>query len=266
MSPPPGRPKEGSLPLGGTARSAQGASMSAALELQDVSAWYGRARIISNASLTVSAGEVVALIGRNGAGKTSLLRSAIGLMPRCTGRVFLNGIDASRLPPFRRAQLGLGYVPEERRIFTDLTVAENLRIAARQLDGGLTESDLLELFPNLADMLHRPASAMSGGEQQMLAVARTLAANPSVVLLDEPSEGIAPLVVAKMREAVLAMKSRGVATLVSEQNVRFAAAIADRAVLIELGKVVGEASRADLLTPSEAVQRVLALGAAAHTI
>ena len=239
--------------------------MSAALELQDVSAWYGRARIISNASLSVSAGEVVALIGRNGAGKTSLLRSAIGLMPRCTGLVFLNGIDASRLPPFRRAQLGLGYVPEERRIFTDLTVAENLRIAARQLDGGLTENDLLELFPNLADMLERPASAMSGGEQQMLAVARTLAANPSVVLLDEPSEGIAPLVVAKMREAVLAMKSRGVATLVSEQNVRFAAAIADRAVLIELGKVVGEVSRADLLTPSEAVQRVLALGAT-HTI
>jgi len=248
------------------ARSVKGASMTAALELQGVSAWYGSARIISDVSLRVAAGEVVALIGRNGAGKTSLLRSAIGLMPRCTGSVLLNGADVGRLPPFRRAQLGLGYVPEDRRIFTDLTVAENLRIAARPLDGGFTESDLLELFPNLADMLHRPASAMSGGEQQMLAVARTLAANPSIVLLDEPSEGIAPLVIAKMREAVLAMKSRGVATLVSEQNVRFAAAIADRAVLIELGRVVGEATRADLLTPSEAVQRVLALGAAAHTM
>jgi branched-chain amino acid transport system ATP-binding protein len=153
-------------------------------------------------------------------------------------------------------------VPEDRRIFTDLTVAENLHIAARQLDGGLTERDLLELFPNLADMLQRPASAMSGGEQQMLAVARTLAANPSVVLLDEPSEGIAPLVIGKMREAVLAMKSRGVATLVSEQNVRFAAAIADRAVLIEQGRVVGQATRGELLTPSESVRRVLALGAA----
>lgn len=240
--------------------------MTAALELQGVSAWYGSARIISDVSLRVAAGEVVALIGRNGAGKTSLLRSAIGLMPRCTGSVLLNGADVGRLPPFRRAQLGLGYVPEDRRIFTDLTVAENLRIAARPLDGGFTENDLLELFPNLADMLHRPASAMSGGEQQMLAVARTLAANPSIVLLDEPSEGIAPLVIAKMREAVLAMKSRGVATLVSEQNVRFAAAIADRAVLIELGRVVGEATRADLLTPSEAVRGVLALGAPAHTI
>ena len=240
--------------------------MSSALELQRISAWYGDARIISDASLSVAAGETVALIGRNGAGKTSLLRAAIGLMPRCTGSVLLGGIDVSRLPPFRRAKLGLGYVPEDRRIFTDLTVAENLRIASRPLDCGLTEADLLALFPNLAGMQQRRASAMSGGEQQMLAVARTLAANPSVVLLDEPSEGIAPLVVAKMREAVLAMKARGVATLVSEQNVRFAAAIADRAVLIEQGRVVGEATRAELLTPSESVQRVLALRAAAPTI
>ncbi len=248
MSSPPGRTKE--------------ASLSAALKLQSLSAWYGDARIISDASLTVAKGEVVALIGRNGAGKTSLLRAAMGLMPRCTGVVLLDGLDVSRLPPFRRAKLGLGYVPEDRRIFTDLSVAENLRIAARSENGGVTEDDLLELFPNLADMLLRPASAMSGGEQQMLAVARTLSANPSVVLLDEPSEGIAPLVVAKMREAVLAMKSRGVATLVSEQNVRFAAAIADRAVLIEQGRVVGEATRAELIGPSEAVQRVLALSAA----
>lgn len=236
--------------------------MSAALELRGVSAWYGNAQVIADASLSVAAGEVVALIGRNGAGKTSLLRAAIGLMPRCTGSVLLDGIDVSRLPPFRRAKLGLGYVPEDRRIFTDLTVAENLRIASRPMDGGLTEQDLLALFPNLADMLQRPAGAMSGGEQQMLAVARTLAANPSVVLLDEPSEGIAPLVVGKMRAAVLAMKSRGVATLVSEQNVRFAASIADRAVLIEQGNVVGEATREELLTPSEPVERVLALGAA----
>ena len=240
--------------------------MSAALELRGLSAWYGDARIISDASLAVAKGEVVALIGRNGAGKTSLLRAAMGLMPRCTGHVSLDGIDVSRLPPFRRARLGLGYVPEDRRIFTDLSVAENLRIAARATDDGLTEAELLELFPNLADMLQRSASALSGGEQQMLAVARTLAANPLVVLLDEPSEGIAPLVVAKMREAVLAMKARGVATLVSEQNVRFAAAIADRAVLIEQGRVVGEATRGELLNPSEAVQRVLALGAVAPTI
>lgn len=242
--------------------------VTAALELRNVSAWYGDAQVISDASVSIAAGEVLALIGRNGAGKTSLLRAAMGLMPRSTGNVVLNGVDVSREPPFRRAQRGLGYVPEDRRIFTDLSVAENLRIAARLSDGGFTERDLIELFPNLADMLQRSASAMSGGEQQMLALARTLAANPQVVLLDEPSEGIAPIVVSKMRKAVLAMKSRGVATLVSEQNVRFVAAIADRAVLMEQGRLIGEATREELMTPSESVQRVLALGnyAAAPTI
>ncbi len=262
MSPPPGRPKEGSLPLGGTARSAKGAPISAALELRGVSAYYGRAQVLFDVSLAVDSGEVVALIGRNGAGKTSLLRAAMGLMPRVSGSVLLNGVDVSREPPFVRARRGLGYVPEDRRIFTDLTVAENLRMAPRSANAGFTEHDLLTLFPNLAQMLDRPGSAMSGGEQQMLAVARTLAANPRAVLLDEPSEGIAPIVVAKMRDAVLAMKAAGVATLVSEQNLRFAGAIADRAVLIEQGRIAGHAAREELLTPSEPVQRVLALGAA----
>ena len=249
--------------------------MSFALELRSVSAWYGRAQVLFDVSLAVAHGEVVALIGRNGAGKTSLLRAAMGLMPRTSGGVWLNGIDIGQEPPFRRARRGLGYVPEDRRIFTDLTVAENLRITARPFaarslssnsSAGFTEQDLLTLFPNLAEMLDRPASAMSGGEQQMLAVARTLAANPSVVLLDEPSEGIAPIVVAKMRDAVLAMKAAGVATLVSEQNLRFAAAIADRALLIEQGRLVGEAARDELAAPSEAVQRVLTLGKATPTI
>ena len=235
--------------------------MIAALELRQVSAWYGNAQILYDASFAIDSGEVVALIGRNGAGKTSLLRTAMGLMQRTAGAVLLNGADVSALPPFRRAQRGLGYVAEDRRIFSGLTVAENLRIAARQSERGFTERVLLELFPNLAEMLQRPGSAMSGGEQQMLAVARTLAANPTVVLLDEPSEGIAPMVVAKMREAVLAMKLRGVATLMSEQNLTFVAAVADRAILIEQGKVVGYATRDELAAPSDAVRRVLALGA-----
>ncbi len=235
--------------------------MSAALELRGVSAYYGRAQVLFDISLAVGSGEVVALVGRNGAGKTSLLRAAMGLMPRTSGSVLLNGADISREPAFARARRGLGYVPEDRRIFTDLTVAENLRIALRSANNGFAERDLLTLFPNLAQMLDRPASAMSGGEQQMLAVARTLAANPRVVLLDEPSEGIAPMVVAKMRDAVHAMKARGVATLVSEQNLRFAAAIADRAVLIEQGHLVGEASREELRAPSAAVQRTLAFSA-----
>ncbi len=240
--------------------------MSPALELRSVSAWYGRAQVLFDVNLSLAGGEVVALIGRNGAGKTSLLRAAMGLMPRVSGRVWLDGTDITREPAFRRAQHGLGYVPEDRRIFTDLTVVENLRIAARLSPDGFTERELLTLFPNLAEMLDRPASEMSGGEQQMLAVARTLAANPRVVLLDEPSEGIAPMVVAKMRDAVLAMKSRGVATFVSEQNVRFVAAIADRAVLMEQGRLVGSATREQLAAPSEAVQRVLGLGKTAPTI
>jgi len=245
-----------SLPHGGTARSA-GGSTGSALELRRLSAFYGDAQVLFDADLVVATGEVVALVGRNGAGKTSLLRAAMGLGARVHGAVLLDGRDVSALPPHARARLGLGYVPEDRRIFTDLSVAENLRLVARPVRGGFTEADLLALFPNLASMLDRPASAMSGGEQQMLAVARTLAANPRVVLLDEPSEGIAPIIVGGMKKAVLAMRERGVAVLVSEQNLAFIATIADRAVLIEQGHLVGEAARQDLLQPSAAVQRVL---------
>jgi branched-chain amino acid transport system ATP-binding protein len=208
-------------------------------------------------NLALRPGEVVAVVGRNGAGKTSLLRAVMGLGARTVGRIVLDGRDLGALPPHARARLGLGYVPEDRRIFTDLTVAENLRFVARPVPGGFTEPDLLALFPNLAAMLDRPAAAMSGGEQQMLAVARTLAANPRVVLLDEPSEGIAPIIVAGMKTAVLAMRERGAAVLVSEQNLGFVASIADRAVLIEQGHLVGEATRADLAAPSPSVQRVL---------
>jgi branched-chain amino acid transport system ATP-binding protein len=231
--------------------------VNAILELRELCAFYGDAQVLFRASLSLASGEVVALIGRNGAGKSSLLRAAMGLMPRTTGAVLLDGRDVGRMPPFRRARNGLGYVPEDRRIFTDLSVAENLRVAARPVVNGFTEHDLLELFPNLATMLDRPASAMSGGEQQMLAVARTLAANPRVVLLDEPSEGIAPVIVGHMRDAVRAMKRRGVAILVSEQNLRFVATIADRAVLIEQGHLAEEVSQEDLAEPSAAVRRVL---------
>lgn len=228
-----------------------------ALELRRLSAFYGDAQVLFDVDLALGAGEVVALVGRNGAGKSSLLRAAMGLGPRTRGQVLLHGHDLSGLAPHARARRGLGYVPEDRRVFTDLSVAENLRLVARAADSGFTETDLLALFPNLAQMLDRPAGAMSGGEQQMLAVARTLAANPSVVLLDEPSEGIAPIIVAGMKQAVLAMRERGVAVLVSEQNLRFVASIADRAVLIEQGHLAGEATREQLLAPSAAVQRVL---------
>jgi len=229
------------------------------LALRSVDAWYGAAQVVYGVTLGVDAGEVVALIGRNGAGKTSLLRATMGLMPRAAGDIELAGEAVGRLPPHQRARRGLGYVPEDRRIFTDLTVRENLLLAARPQPGGFGERELLEIFPNLAEMLDRPASQMSGGEQQMLAVARTLAANPRVVLLDEPSEGIAPLVVARMKEAVQAMRARGVAILLSEQNLAFVARLADRAVLIEQGHIVGTATRDEIEEPSAAIRRVLGI-------
>lgn len=229
------------------------------LALRSVDAWYGAAQVVYGVTFDVDAGEVVALVGRNGAGKTSLLRATMGLMPRAAGDIELAGEAVGRLPPHQRARRGLGYVPEDRRIFTDLTVRENLLIAARPQAGGFGERELLEIFPNLAEMLDRPASQMSGGEQQMLAVARTLAANPRVVLLDEPSEGIAPLVVARMKEAVQAMRTRGVAILLSEQNLAFVARLADRAVLIEQGHIVGTATRDEIEEPSAVIRRVLGI-------
>jgi len=229
------------------------------LALRGVSAWYGSAQVVHDATLSVDGGEVVALIGRNGAGKTSLLRAVMGLMPRVTGDIELDGSSIVRLPAFVRARRGLGYVPEDRRIFTDLTVLENLEIALRPQPGGFDVPALLRIFPNLAEMLERPASQMSGGEQQMLAVARTLAANPRFVLLDEPSEGIAPLVVARMKDAVRAMRERGVATLLSEQNLPFVAGLADRAVLIEQGHVVGAVAREAIGAESQAVRDALGI-------
>jgi len=229
------------------------------LALRGVSAWYGAAQVVHEATLTVDAGEVVALIGRNGAGKTSLLRAVMGLMPRTTGEIVLDGDPIARLPAFMRARRGLGYVPEDRHIFTDLTVRENLLIAFRRQQGGFDLPELLKIFPNLAEMLERPASQMSGGEQQMLAVARTLAANPRIVLLDEPSEGIAPLVVSSMKESVRAMRNRGVATLLSEQNLAFVSGLADRAALIEQGHIVGQVPRDAIGTHSAAVRDVLGI-------
>jgi len=229
------------------------------LALRGVNAWYGSAQVVHDATLSVDGGEVVALIGRNGAGKTSLLRAVMGLMPRVTGDIELDGSLIVRLPAYVRARRGLGYVPEDRRIFTDLTVRENLEIAQRPQPGGFDVPQLLRIFPNLAEMLERPASQMSGGEQQMLAVARTLAANPRIVLLDEPSEGIAPMVVARMKDAVRAMRERGVATLLSEQNLPFVAGLADRAVLIEQGHVVGAVARDAIGAESEAVRDVLGI-------
>ncbi len=210
------------------------------LVVAGLDAFYGQAQVLFDVSLNVRAGEVVALLGRNGAGKTTTLRAIMGLVASRAAALRFAARDIARLEPYRIARLGLGYVPEERRIFTDLTVFENLEVGRQPARGGRapwTPERLFRIFPNLADMDGRRASAMSGGEQQMLAIARTLMGNPDMVLLDEPSEGLAPVIVDEMANAVLAMKAEGIAVLLSEQNLAFAAAISDRAYVIERGAI-----------------------------
>jgi len=208
------------------------------LQVRRLTASYGLADVLFGLDLELAEGEVVALVGRNGAGKTTTLKAIMGLITRNASELTFAGHDLSRLAPYQIARLGLGYVPEERRIFTDLTVLENLEVGRRDAPPGRepwTLDRLFRLFPNLADMRGRSAAAMSGGEQQMLSIARTLMGNPSAVLLDEPSEGLAPIIVEEMAKAVIAMKREGIAVLLSEQNLHFAGAVSDRACVIERG-------------------------------
>jgi branched-chain amino acid transport system ATP-binding protein len=210
------------------------------LAVTGLCAAYGRARILFDLALTVAEGEVAVLLGRNGAGKSTTLKSVMGLVGISAGSVRFAGRELRGLPPYRIARAGIGYVPEERRVFAELTVLENLEVGRQPPRAGApawTVKALLALFPNLAEARDRPAGRMSGGEQQMLAIARTLMGNPRLLLLDEPSEGLAPVVVGQMVAAVQRLKREGVAVLLSEQNLRFAAAVADRAHVIEKGQV-----------------------------
>ena len=224
------------------------------LQVQGLKAWYGAAQILFDVSLQVGRGEVVALMGRNGAGKSTTLKALMGMVAR-RGSVQFLGQDIARREPHDIARLGLGYVPEERRIFTDLSVMDNLEVGRQPLrrwpDGTpapvWTPEKLFALFPNLGEMPERPGGRMSGGEQQMLTVARTLMGQPLLVLLDEPSEGVAPLIVQQMARTIRALKAQGVSVLLSEQNLPFAEAVADRAYLIEQGQVVHEGSMADVV-------------------
>ena len=210
------------------------------LELKALGAGYGRAQVLFGVSLELRAGEAVVLLGRNGAGKSTTLKAIMGLVRAVSGEVRFGGRRIDRLEPFEIARLGLGYVPEDRRIFTYLSVAENLEIGRQAPRGGLpawTWEKLFELFPNLAAMAERPAARMSGGEQKMLAIARTLMGNPAAILLDEPSEGIAPLLARQIAETIVGLKRAGMAVLLCEQNARFARRVADRGYLIENGQL-----------------------------
>jgi len=219
------------------------------LDVRGLSAFYARAQVLFGVSLDVRAGEVVALLGRNGAGKSTTLKAIMGLVARTAERLAFEGREIGNCASFRIARLGLGYVPEDRRVFTDLTVEENLAVGRQAPRGGRaawTPERLFAIFPNLAEMRGRRASDMSGGEQQMLTIARTLMGNPQAVLLDEPSEGLAPVVVELMAEAVTAMKQEGTAVLLSEQNLNFASVVSDRAYVIERGLIRYEGTIADL--------------------
>ncbi len=232
------------------------------LSLERVNSRYGRAHILHDVSLEVAGGEVLVLLGRNGAGKSTLMKTLIGLVRATSGRILFQGADIASWEPYRIARAGLGYVPEERRIFAGLTVAENLEVGRRPARPGLppwTPGRLFALFPNLAAARARPAAQMSGGEQQMLAIARTLMGNPTLVLLDEPSEGLAPVIVQQMAEAILALKAQGVTILLAEQNLHFAMRLADRAAVIETGRIVWSGLASALVADHAARQRYLAL-------
>jgi branched-chain amino acid transport system ATP-binding protein len=227
------------------------------LEVHKLCAWYGKAQILFDVSLGVGAGECVALMGRNGAGKSTTMKALMGLLARRSGRVIFQGQDIATHAPHQISRLGLGWVPEDRRIFTDLSVRENLEVGRQPARAGSpawTPEKLFELFPNLATMLERPGGRTSGGEQQMLTIARTLMGNPRLILLDEPSEGVAPLIVEMMVQMILALKQQGLSILLSEQNLHFARLVSDRAVVLEKGQVQFTGSMHELMS-DQTVQR-----------
>ncbi|MFO1200787.1 MAG: ABC transporter ATP-binding protein [Burkholderiaceae bacterium] len=232
------------------------------LRVRELSGWYGAAQVLFDVDLQVNRGEVVALMGRNGAGKSTTLKAVMGMIARRRGAVEFMSREISTMAPDRIASLGLGYVPEDRRIFTDLTVRENLDIGRQPPrtwpDGrpapSWTEQRLFELFPNLAEMTDRGSGRISGGEQQMLTVARTLMGNPYLVLLDEPSEGVAPLIVEQMARMILELKAQGVSILLCEQNMHFAELVSDRAYVLEKGQLRWHGTM-DALTADDAVRR-----------
>lgn len=232
------------------------------LDVKALNAWYGAAQILFDVDLQVCRGEVVALMGRNGAGKSTTLKTVMGLIGKRRGALWFMGRDISRSESHDVAAHGLGFVPEDRRIFTDLTVTENLEVGRqpprRWPDGSAapvwTPQRLYGLFPNLGEMPDRPGGRMSGGEQQMLTVARTLMGNPYLVLLDEPSEGVAPVIVEQMAHMILELKCQGVSILLSEQNMHFAELVSDRAYVLEKGQIRYSGSM-DKLAADETVRR-----------
>ena len=223
------------------------------LRLEAVGAAYGPSRVLHGVTLEAREGEVVSLLGRNGAGKSTTLKAIVGLVDVVAGSISLDGRELRGLGTHEISRLGIGWVPEDRRIFSDLTVAENLLVGAKG-DGGWGLARVFEYFPKLGEMAGRRGGSLSGGEQQMLTVARTLMGNPRILLLDEPSEGLAPVIVQALGQQIAALKREGLTILLSEQNLKFAARLADRAYIIEKGQIRWEGPM-EQLTEDEATRR-----------
>jgi len=229
------------------------------LRTEKLEAWYGRSHVLQGVDLNVEAGEIVALIGRNGAGKTTTLRAIMGLLARSAGTVRFDGVDISGRPPHERFRMGLGYVPEERRIVPGLTVRENLRLGLLRSGNRNRENEILDdvakRFPRLGERLSQEAITMSGGEQQMLAIARAMVSEPKLIMLDEPTEGIMPVLVDEMFELFLDLKKSGTTIVLVEQNVEMALEVADRAYIMDQGTIVHQGVGSELLADREIQER-----------
>jgi branched-chain amino acid transport system ATP-binding protein len=227
------------------------------LRLTDVHAWYGESHILHGIDLTVNKGEVVTLLGRNGAGRTTTLRAILGLVGRRTGSIMVNGNEAVNLPTHKIAHLGIGYCPEERGIFASLTCEENLLLPPAVASGGMGIDEIYEMFPNLRERRHSPGGRLSGGEQQMLSVARILRTGAKLLLLDEISEGLAPVIVQALGRAIRTLRAKGLTIVMVEQNFRFAAPLADRFYVIEHGRVIESFAAAELEARKDMLHEVL---------
>jgi branched-chain amino acid transport system ATP-binding protein len=228
------------------------------LKVENMHTFYGTSHILFGISLLVNKGEIVSLLGRNGVGKTTTLRSIMGLTPPRSGSIKFREIEIRGKPPFRIARMGIGYVPDDRRIFADLTVRQNLEAVARGgVIGGWTLERVYSLFPVLKRFENRKGGTLSGGEQQMLTIARTLMGNPELLLLDEPAEGLSPLVVKLLQEQTLRLKEEGITVLLCEQNVKFATEVSDRAYVLEKGMIRYEGTINDLKENEEVRKRYL---------
>ncbi|HEY6003787.1 MAG TPA: ABC transporter ATP-binding protein [Anaeromyxobacter sp.] len=229
------------------------------LEVVDIHCYYGESHVLHGVSLEVGKGEVVAILGRNGMGKTTLIRGVVGFTPPRQGRVVLKGVDVTRLPPHRIVDMGLGVVPQGRRIFPSLSVRENLAVAARPGPRGWTEERVLSLFPRLAARREAAGDKLSGGEQQMLAIGRALMTNPDLLLMDEPTEGLAPLVVREVANVIAELKREGLSILLVEQSLPFATRLADRVHVLDRGRIVYSSAPAELFANEEVKSRYLGL-------